>query len=327
MIGGVQRGRRVTIIGLLLLSVSGLVACGGGGKPQAEPPKYRTGLPLHAHVTDGGRDGPLRLDQITYVSADGQTVPALFAVPTGRKPRGCLMYQGGFGQTREEAPGVRKGAAALGLATFTIDPRDAGSRGGVTQALAAIKKPESLLAMVLGTVADLRMGLDYLQSRPECRDNIAYLGTSFGAVVGALFAGQDPRLKAVVLTSLGSTFKQGILVTSAAAQRLPGVPVMVPGAAADPALLAHAADLLSPYDPVKWVGKIAPRPVMLINGRSDPIVTPIDALEVAAAARDPKTVIYFNGGHDPFASGPDAQRVSSQVAKFLSRNLGLPAPA
>jgi len=306
--------------------MSGLTACNGGhgGKSQADAPTYRAGLPLHAQVADGGRDGSLRLDEVTYTSADGQTVPALFAVPTGRRPRGCIMYQGGFGQTRDQAPDVRNGAATLGLATFTIDPRHIGARGGVDQALAAIKKPETLLSMVLGTVADLRMGLDYLQSRPECHNNVAYLGTSYGAVLGALFAGQDPRLKAVVLTSLGATFKQGILATGAAVKQIPNFPVMVPGAASDPALLAHAASVLGPYDPVKWVGKIAPRPVLLINGRFDPIVTPIEALEVAAATRDPKTVVYFDGGHDPFAPGPDQQRVSSEVAKFLSAELGLP---
>jgi pimeloyl-ACP methyl ester carboxylesterase len=326
MIGTVKRSRRVTIIGLLLLPLCGLVACKGGeGKSQAEPPAYRKGLPLHAEVVDGGREGPLRLERITYTSGDGQTVPALFAIPARRKPLGCLMYQGGFGQTKEKAPDVRRGAAALGLATFTIDPRDAGARGTPAQALAAIKKPETVLGMVLGTVLDLRMGLDYLQTRPECHHNIAYMGTSFGAVVGALFAGQDTRIKAVVLTSLGATFKEGMLITSAAAQQIPNVPVIVPGAATDPELLAHATRVLSPYDAMKWVGKIAPRPLMLINGLLDPIVPPIDALEIAAAAREPKTVVYFNGGHDPFAPGPDEKTVSCLVARFLSANLGLPS--
>jgi fermentation-respiration switch protein FrsA (DUF1100 family) len=168
------------------------------------------------------------------------------------------------------------------------------------------------------------MGLDYLFSRPECRHNIAYMGTSFGGVVGAIFAGQDPRLKAVVLTSIGATFKEAMLHGSDAAQQFPGLPVQVPGAAKNPALLAHAVKILGPYDPARWVNKIAPRPVMLINGRFDPFVAPADALELAAAASDPKSLLYFNGGHDPFAAGPDQQKVAVQVAEFLAGNLGLP---
>jgi uncharacterized protein len=112
-------------------------------------------------------------------------------------------------------------------------------------------------------------------------------------------------------------------VLSVTARHVPNLPVVVPGAAADPTLLKHAVSVLGPYDAVKWIGKIAPRPLLLVNGRFDPIVPPIDALEVAAAARDPKTVVYFNGGHDPFAPGPDQQAVAERVTQFLAVNLGL----
>ena len=322
-----QRRRRATTIALLLVSFYGLIACGGGGEERDEQVlEYRPGGHLGAQVADGGRDGPVRLERIIYSSADGDSVPALFAIPADREPLGCLMYQGGLGQTKEQPREVREGAASLRLATFTIDPREGGARGGVARVIAATKTPETLRAMVINTVVDLRMGLDYLKSRKECHDKIAYMGTSFGAVVGALFAGQDRRVKAVVLTSVGSTFKGGMLGLSVAAQQIPNLPVMVPGAATDPALLAHAVRILSPYDPVKWVGKIAPRPVMLVNGRFDPIGRPVEALELVAAARDPKTVVYFNGGHDPFAPGPDQQAVALRVAEFLSGHLGLPPP-
>jgi pimeloyl-ACP methyl ester carboxylesterase len=277
-------------------------------------------------VANGGREGSLRLERITYTSVDGERVPALFAVPTDNPPLGCLMYQGGLGQTKEEFPQLRQGAAKLRLATFTIDPRNGGARGSAAQMVAALKTPETLRAMVLDTVVDLRIGLDYLESRPECKRNIAYLGTSFGGAVGALFGGQDARLGAVVLTSIGATFKEAMLVGSAAARDIPGLPVHVPGAATDPAILAHAVSILSPYDPAKWVARIAPRPLMLINGRFDPLVVPGDALELAAAANDPKSLLYFDGGHNPFAPGPDQQQVELQLALFLAGNLGLPMP-
>jgi pimeloyl-ACP methyl ester carboxylesterase len=236
------------------------------------------------------------------------------------------MYQGGLGQTKEEFPQLRAGAAKLRLATFTIDPRNGGARGSVAQMVAAIQQPETLLAMVLDTVVDLRIGLDYLESRPECHHNIGYMGTSFGGVVGTLLSAQDPRIEAAVLTSIGATFKEAILVGGLTAKSNPDIPVQVPAAATNPAVLAHAVSILSPYDPVKWVGRIAPRPLMLINGRFDPHVVPIGALELAAAAGDPKTVLYFNGGHNPFAPGPDLNTVTTQVAQFLVSNLSLPNP-
>lgn len=332
-----ERSRSVRTFGLLLICVLGVVGCGGGARtativpdvqkvPKLKTLSYRPGLPLDVQVRRAGREGPLRIERISYTSADGQRVPALFAIPTGTKPLGCLMYQGGLGQTKEALPQLREGVAKLRLATFTIDPRDGGARGSVAQMVAALKTPETLLAMVLDTVVDLRMGLDYLESRPECQHNIAYMGTSFGGVVGAIFGGQDPRLKAVILTSIGATFKEAMLHGGDAAKQIPDLPVQVPGAATNPTLLAHAVSILGPYDPATWVAKIAPRPVMLINGRFDPLVAPGDALELAAAASDPKTLLYFNGGHDPFAPGPDQGRVAVQVAEFLASNLGLPTP-
>jgi pimeloyl-ACP methyl ester carboxylesterase len=321
-----QRSRLVAKVGLLLICVA--VPAGCGGRHETVPPvhvlRYRPGLPLHAQVTDGGRQGSLRLEKVTYTSVDGSKVPALFAVPTGTKPLGCLIYQGGLGQTKEQFPQLRAGAAALRLATFTIDPRNTGARGSAARIRAAVETPETLAQTLGDTVVDLRMGLDYLETRRDCHHNVGYLGTSFGGVLGVLLAAQDPRIKAVVLTSIGATFKESMLVSAAAAQHDSEIPVIVPGAASDPALLAHAVRVLGAYDPVKWIGRIAPRPLMLINGRFDPVVTPVDALELAAAARRPKTVLYFDGGHNPFAPGPDEQKVVTRLAEFLSARLGLP---
>jgi pimeloyl-ACP methyl ester carboxylesterase len=325
-----EPGRRLTILGLLLICLAGLTACGGGGSHV--PPTavkvltYRPGVALDVHVARGPRTPSLRVQLITYTSVDGQRVPGLFAIPTASAPLGCVMYQAGLGTDKEAFPQLWQGLAKLRLATFTTDPRNGGARGSAAAMEAAIKTPQTLLAMVLDTVVDLRVGLDYLETRPECHHNIAYLGTSFGGVVGAIFAGEDTRIKAAILTSIGPTFKEAIIVGNEVAPTIKGLPVQVPGAATNPALMAQAVKILGPYDPDKWVGQISPRPLMLINGRDDPLVLPIDALDIAAAAGNPKTVLYFNGGHNPFAPGPGLTTVDVQVAQFLVNNLGLPNP-
>jgi pimeloyl-ACP methyl ester carboxylesterase len=320
-----RRSGPTMVVGVLLVSLLGLTACGGHkGEPSVKTLTYRSGPPQHVTVADGGSEGSVRLEQIRYDSVDGQSVPALFTIPTDRAPLGCLVYQGGFGLTKEQAPGLRTGAAALRLATFTIDPRNVGARGSLGQAIAAIQKPETLHEMVVNTVVDLRVGLDYLDSRPECHHNVALMGTSFGAIVAAITAGQDSRIKATVLTSIGPSFKRGVLMTNLEAQKDSSFPlVMVPGAATNPKILAHAVSVLGPIDPDQWVGKIAPRPVMLINGQGDPLVSHADAQAIAAAAREPKTVLDVDAGHDPFGPGPEQQTVTLQVAKFLASNLGL----
>jgi uncharacterized protein len=318
---------RVVWPAAMLICIGVLAGCGGHAKRErgAVPLlKYRPGLPLHVRVTARGRNRSLRLEQITYRSVDGSRVPALFAVGTARRPLGCLIYQGGLGQAKEQFPQLRESVARLGLATFTIDPRNTGARGGARKIRRALEKPESFLEMLVDTAVDLRVGLDYLEARPECRHNVAYLGTSFGGAVGVQVAARDHRIKAVVLTSLGAESEQAILVLAQVAKADPEVPALVPGAASDPRILGHAVRVLRPYDPINWIGKIAPRPLMLINGRFDPLVPPVDALQLAAAARAPKTVVYFDGGDDPF-SGPSGHAVATQVQSFLSRTLHLRA--
>jgi pimeloyl-ACP methyl ester carboxylesterase len=324
----VHHARPIATFGLLLGCVLAATSCGGSpSEPnQDDVLTYRAGVDLNVQRFEIQTEGSLRVEHIQYTSVDGQRVPALFAVPTEHAPLGCLIFVPGFAQPKEALPKVREGFGKLRLATFTIDARNVGARGGVERATAAVKDAEGVRAMLLDTVTDLRVGLDWLERRPECRSNIAVLGTSFGGMVATLLAAQDDRIKAAVVTSVGATYKQAILMRPLAAKVVPNLPDYVAGAAEDPGLLDHAVKVLSPYDLERWIGKIAPRPVMLINGRFDPIVAPADALQLAAAARSPKTILYFNGGHDPFAPGPDAGKVSRQATEFLMHSLDLPAP-
>ena len=148
--------------------------------------------------------------------------------------------------------------------------------------------------------------------------NVGYLGTSFGGVLGAILAGQDVRIKAVVLTSIGATWKQALLSSNLLARSSTPPPfVLLPGIDQNPAKLAAAVRILSTYDPSAWVGKIAPRPLLLINGRNDPAVAPVDALDLADAAVEPKSILYFDGGHNPLGPGPDQRTVLTQVARFF----------
>jgi pimeloyl-ACP methyl ester carboxylesterase len=331
------RARRPATIGVLLGCLVAMSSCGGGGRGD-DPPSpvvtptqsaglaYRPGVRLDARRTSTRTEGALRVEQFQYRSVDGQRVPALFAVPTAEPPLGCLIFVPGFSLPKETNPTFRQGLALLRLATFSIDARHVGARGSVAEAKATVRTAEGVRAMLLDTVTDLRVGLDWLSRRRECHDNIAVLGTSYGATVATHLAAQDHRIRAAVLTSVGATYKQSILMRPLVAQRVANLPDYVAGGAEDPAVLAHAVKVLGPYDLDRWIGKIAPRPVMIINGRFDPVVAPADALQLAAAAGSPKTVLYFNGGHDPFSPGPDFRKVSLKASGFLLDALDLPVP-
>ncbi len=243
-----NRPARAALLAALGLCAGGLLAgCGGGHRqPDPRPPANmfpdNARAPLHATVTavpSLSGDG-VTVQAIHYTTFDGTRVPALLALPQRVRARGCLIYQGGIGMTKEDSRPLWPGAAALGLATFTIDPRDTGARGSVAELAQAVRSPAAIRSAYVGTVRDLRRGLDYLFTRPECHRNIGYLGTSFGGAVGAMLAGSDHRVKAVVLTSIGATFAQALTA--------PGTPLL-PGVAGEPTALDAALKVLDPAQP------------------------------------------------------------------------------
>lgn len=78
--------------------------------------------------------------------------------------------------------------------------------------------------------------------------------------------------------------------------------------------------LLSPLNPDRWVGRITPRPLLLMIGRADPIVSPAAARLTERAAREPKTVVLYRGGHIPLA-GTSTSSNAGQIGAFLLKNL------
>jgi uncharacterized protein len=306
-------GRGVLLAALVVALAGMLGACGGQSRPrQRDPFAYDRARPLRPVAGDLKRRNGVSVERVTYTAADGEHVPALLALPRGEHPKGCLIYQGGAGTKKEQATPVWPFAATLGLATFTIDTRYTGDRATKRDPLRRVlQDPDRVAAMLRETVIDLRRGIDYLEARPECRRNIGYLGISEGGLIGAMLAGDDHRIHAAVLASVGATFREGMLYSG---------DLLLPGISARPQEMELAIRKLRPFDAARWVAKISPRPVMLVNGRRDPRVPVVDALNLAAAAREPKSVVFHHGGHAPFAP-PYGAHVADRVSAFLLTDL------
>lgn len=297
-----------------IVTLAGLLGgCGDQtSQPRRDPFAYDRDRPLAATVKTVSRKGAVRVQRVVYTAADGQRVPALLAVPRRTEPKGCLIYQGGAGSTKEQASRLWPSAAALGLATFTIETRHTGARAAdPRELLHVLASADRVATMIRDDVIDLRRGVDYLSTRPECRRNIGFLGTSQGALLGALLAGDDPRIHAVVLTSLGATWRSALLYDT---------DVLVPGVTERPRAMEAALRKLDGLDAADWIGRISPRPVMIVDGLRDPRIPVVEALNLAAAAREPKTLMLHRGGHDPFGP-PDGDRVNDRIGLFLLNQL------
>lgn len=278
----------------------------------SHPFAYDRSLPLRPAVTGSRQSRQARIETLTFAASDGERVPALFSLPLeGSPPFACILVGHGLRTDKEAFPlWDRLGAAGFG--TFAIDARLHGERRdpGALQALST--DPVILERMLRETVIDMRRAVDYLETRPECDpDRIGYLGASLGGFLGSMLAGADERIQAPVLLVSGADWPT-MLASTEARLFLAG---------ATPAEVEAAGMLMDRIDPVHWVGRISPRPVLMIAGDADRSVPPGSARALHAAASEPKTVVWYHGGHAIPSEG-ESERVFRTIAIWLIEHLG-----
>ena len=73
-------------------------------------------------------------------------------------------------------------------------------------------------------------------------------------------------------------------------------------------------------DPVNYIGQISPRPILLQNGKADTVVAPAAAQALQDAARQPKTILWYEGDHlgkTRDLDMPLTTRVLADALKFI----------
>ena len=282
---------------------------------EADPFAYDAAAPLEPTETPVERTATYTTTAVTYRTYDG-VVPGLLYTPPGPGPFPCVLAAHGVTSNKGTSTGLRDLIVPAGYAMFTIDARFHGDRGTPQEFFDLQHYPGRVRELFQGTVVDLRRALDYLQQRPDCRPGkTGFIGTSMGAFMGAALAGADPRVQAPVLLFGGADWRTWFTTGH------PGV-VGIFYELGNPASLDAVVAALDPLDPAKWVGRIAPRPVLIVHGDADDVVPPPTAQALFDAARDPKTMLWYAGGHGP---GPvEARRIAYTLVGWLDQYLKTP---
>ena len=243
----------------------------------------------------------LRARRFEY-SSRGDRVPGLLLLPAeGDGPFPLVLLQHGAGGSKhsEYLDAARLPWVQRGVAVASIDFPLHGER-------VSAKLSEQLLGVTANTVrsahsdtialwsefsrqavADLGRALDALAELPALdSQRVAYAGFSLGSIIGATFCGVDPR----------------------------------PCAAA----LALGGGGLGPpeTDPLRYVGRIAPRPVLFVGATRDQTIPRAATEALFAAAGEPKRLLWFDTGHDALPG-----EALKAMWQFLRGPLGLATPA
>ncbi len=275
------------------------------GQENATPPPfsklaktydYNAKKPLNVKEKPQAESGFTAL-HLTFTGTNGKSVPGLFWRPKGDGKVPCVLLLHGMGSNKEDMTRtfgnelVKKGYAVLALdAPFHGErkPQDDGKKNDQA------RFQMQFVSTVTEGIKDWRRGIDYLETRKDINtQKLGLIGYSMGSMMGSIFAAVDDRVKA-------SAFCVG------------GDPIL-PMAATLPAI---ARSTVYSVASSLFVGHIAPRPVLFINGIKDTTMPEAAAKRLIDAAQKPKEVIWADAGH--ILPPKDA----AQAVTWLEKTLG-----
>ncbi len=149
-----------------------------------------------------------------------------------------------------------------------------------------LRRVPAMRRAALDTPSATMLGVDYLYQRPDVdRNRIVLMGGSLGALFAPAVAAADDRI-----TALALLFGGGDLSTLVDAN-LP-LPVLLRRP-----LAWGLSAVVSPLEPLKYIGRVAPRPVFMLNGTGDRRIPDRCSRLLQTAAGEPKTVRWIDTGH------------------------------
>ena len=242
---------------------------------------YDKHLPFELRVIDVDEQEGVRKEHLSFQSTRGVRVFANFYRPVAaasRKWPAVILLHGG-GPAGKDNPGIKQLAPLLtrgGWNVLAIDMQFFGERS--TDLLTTFTDPEkherlynqppAYLAWVTQTVKDVSRSLDVLvEQRDADSKRIAVIGLSRGAIVASIAAGADRRLAAVALLYGGhfDALERGHLPAAC---------------------------------PANYIGRISPRPLLMINGTRDTDMIKDTSVEpLQRLARQPKLILWAETGH------------------------------
>lgn len=220
----------------------------------------------------------------------GEQVPALWLAPSARRRAPAALLLHGFSSAKERMmQSVGLALHARGVASLALDLPFHGERDGDVNA--AARNPLTLVTAWRRAVIEARAAVDWLSAQSDVdASRLAIVGYSLGGFLALIAAAEDERLRVVALAAAGD------------------LPDRTP----------YAALVRGLVDPLRAARRLAGRPLLLVNGRRDTTTRPAQAERLFAAASEPKTLEWYEGGHWP------PQRAIEQAGEWVASRLMTP---
>jgi cephalosporin-C deacetylase-like acetyl esterase len=269
-----------TALFISLLAI--VISCNGDQKlPVAKYYEYDQDLPLLDSVRLLRDTTDHQEFYLSYQSVHDQKVTALLTLPRkAEQPLPTIILMHGLGD-RKTVDYIEAGNQYLldaGYAVLRLDISNHGDRFkydydfDLTDGYRYWTRD-----LITQTVFDLRRAVDFIQTREELDPGrIGYYGISLGGIIGTVFCSVEDRIKVPVIVLAGGNLNLMF---------------------GKEALTGDTKDYLSIIDPINYVARISPRPLLMINAENDDVVPPITSKLLFNAAKKPKEIIWHPCKH------------------------------
>lgn len=311
--------RRVRPASRLLIALIAIVpglGCGGGTESGGADPEFepavvadsalRTGADELRMVRLSDERGTVHEGWLRHVTADAVGV----SDTTGAVERLSVLLLGGIGTHKRAAEIL---PCPPGVTLFALDYPYRGDRRpshwNLLKSLPAIREAST------ATPRGLRAAIRYLATRPEADPRgVLVIGASFGGSYVLKAIDELPRERDAEGDDLGPRDVRAVAILYWGA----GQPDMAryrmrERPAWERETIALALQLFfDDLEPRKTVGSVSPRPLLLVNGEHDELVSPAAAESLRAAAAEPVRQIWLPTQH----MQPDAEELLLNLVRI-----------
>jgi len=296
-------GKRVVapVIGLILIALS--VVFGFRTREEAQKlvsnPRETRKI---ANETPAFRGMPF--EEVHVTTADGLRLYGWFIPATGRA---TVMLVHGYKDSRSSMLGVAQILHHHGYQVLVASLRGHDMNDGET------------VSFGLREMKDLDAFQEYLRGRRGVDPGrIGLFGVSMGGTISIGFAAVNPVIRALVSDCAFSSVADTVGTSVRFFTGLPEFPFA-------PAIVFwtewELGGSVGELDAKKWIANISPRPVLLLQGGADQVVSPESGARLFEAAREPKELWYDAGvGHAEFLKKRPAE-FEQRITKFYDTHL------
>lgn len=288
------------VVGILALAIAGLL-----WKTRQEAYSL-----LHAPMAtrnlpdETPNDFGMEYEDVTVTNPDGMTLAGWF-IPS--QNGAVIIMQHGYKSTRDELLNEAQMMQAHGYGVL------------VTSVRAHDQSEGELITLGYYEMQDMEAWYQYLISRDDIDpEKIGIIGNSYGGMLSIQYAAQNENIKAVVANCAFSSMSDTVSTSVRHFTGLPDFPFV-------PLIVFWAENMtgiqMEEIDTTQWIPDISPRPVFLMQGGKDTVISPESGQILYDAANEPKE-LWFDPelGHVGFDK-ERAEEYETRVSAFFDQYL------